>query len=510
MSTIPASLIVSVTPNVLPAAGSALDLVGLILTTSTRVPIGEVLSFPNDGSSVANYFGDGSDEAATAAIYFNGFDTSSQKPASVLFTQYPASAVSGYLRGGELTLTLAELQALTSGTLTLSVGGTPITSSSISLAAATSFSNAATIIEAAFTDPPFAVTYDSVSGAFVFTATATGADSTITFATTDALATSLKLTAATGAVLSQGADAATPGAFMDAVVAQDQNWASFMLMFDPDNGSGNTEKLAFAIWTNDQNKRFIYACGDTDATPTESGNATTSLGYILKQNSYNGTIIVDGDPVAGWDETAAVDLCAFVCGAIASVNFSAPNGRTTLAFRGQAGLSATVTNSTVYENLLANGYNCYAVFATANQNFVEFQPGSISGEFQWADSYFDQIWLNNALQLALMELLQQSGSIPYNQFGYELIKAACQDPINAGLNFGAIRAGVTLSAQQAAEINAAAGAQISTIIQNQGWYLQVLDASPQVRQARQSPTISLWYTDGQSVQQISLSSILVQ
>lgn len=511
MSTIPASLLVSVNPNVLPAGGSALDLVGLMLTASTRVPIGEVLSFPNDGTSVSTYFGAGSTEAATAAIYFAGFDTSTQKPASILFTQYPTAAVGAYLRGGPVgTLTLAELQAITAGTLTINVGGSPITSASISLAAASSFSDAATLIEAGFTSPGFSVTYDSVSEGFLFTTTATGASATIAFPTTDAFATALFLTQATGAVLSQGADVAVPGTFMDAVVAQDQNWASFMTLFDPDGGSGNTDKLAFAAWTNQQNKRFVYVAGDTDITPTESNNATTSLGYILKQNNYNGTIPVDGDPASGWTETAAINLSAFVCGAIASINFTAINGRTTLAFRGQAGLPATVTNATVYENLLANGYNCYAVFATANQNFTEFQPGSISGEFEWADSYVNEIWLNNALQLALMELLQQSNSIPYDQFGFELIKAACQDPINAALIFGAIRTGVVLSSAQAAEINAAAGASISGIIQNQGYYLQVQPVSPQVRQARTSPTINFWYTDGQSVQKINLSSVLVQ
>lgn len=511
MSTIPASLLVSVNPNVLPAGGNALDLVGLMLTASTRVPIGEVLSFPNDGSSVADYFGAGSTEAATAAIYFAGYDTSSQKPASVLFTQYPTAAVGAYLRGGPVgTLTLAQLQAITAGTLTLSVNGTPITSSSISLASATSFSNAATLIEAGFTSPGFSVTYDSVSEGFLFTTTATGASETIAFPTTDAFATALFLTQATGAVLSQGADVAVPGTFMDAVVAQDQNWASFMTLFDPDAGSGNTEKLAFATWTNQQNKRFVYVAGDTDVTPTESNNATTSLGYILRQDKYNGTIPVDGDPNSGWTEAAAINLCAFVCGAIASIDFTATNGRTTLAFRGQAGLPATVTNATIYENLLANGYNCYAVFATANQNFIEFQPGSISGEFEWADSYVNQIQFNNAMQLALMELLQQSPSIPYNQFGYELIKAACQDPINAALNFGTIRAGVVLSSAQAAEINAAAGAQVSGTVQNLGYYLQVKDPGAQARQARTSPIVNIWYADGESVQQINLTSVLVQ
>jgi hypothetical protein len=81
------------------------------------------------------------------------------------------------------------------------------------------------------------------------------------------------------------------------------------------------------------------------------------------------------------------------------------------------------------------------------------------------------------------------------------------DVINQGLNFGAFRAGVTLSEAQAAEVNADAGITISTILNQRGWYFQVLDASPQVRQARGSPPITFWYMDGESVQRINIASI---
>ena len=94
--------------------------------------------------------------------------------------------------------------------------------------------------------------------------------------------------------------------------------------------------------------------------------------------------------------------------------------------------------------------------------------------------------------------------------GYAQIEAACLDPINAALNFGAIRAGITLSESQITQVNSAAGAQISDTITARGWYLQILDAQPIVRAARSSPPCTLWYTDGQSVQAINLASIEIQ
>lgn len=497
--TIPASALVSVIPGVVSAGGRALDLSGLVLTSGNRVPIGSVLSFPSV-AAVGTYFGLSSTEAAIAAIYFQGPDNSTAKPGALWFTQFPIAPVGAWLRGGSVAaLTVAQLQAL-SGTLTITVNGVLKTSSAISLAAATSFSNAATIILAAFTAPGFTLTYDSISGGFLFADSTTGVGSTLTFAG-GTLAASLALTSATGAVLSQGAIVATPAAFMASVVAQTANWATFMTSFDPDAGSGNVLKQEFASWTSSQNDEFAYVCWDTDVTPTLSTSATSSLGYILGQSQASGTILIWGP-----DYTKA----AFTCGFVASLDFTRTNGRKTLANQHQAGLTVDVTSQTVWANLLANGYNCYAAFATANDSFVGMTDGSITGPYLWADSYVNQIWLNNGLQLALMTLLFQGNSIPYNDAGYALMEAACADPINAAVNFGAIRPGVALSALQVAEINQSAGTPIDSILSTRGWVLQILPATAIVRAARQSPPATLWYADGGSVQQINLASIEVQ
>jgi hypothetical protein len=501
MNTIPASAIVAVQPSVISAGGSGLDLSGLVLTQSVRVPIGQILSFPS-APAVAKYFGATSTEAAKAAIYFGGFTGSNILPGAMLFAQYNTSAVAAYLNGGNVSgLTLAQLQAL-SGTLTITVNGTAKTSSAINLSSVTSFSNAASTILAGFTSPNFTVAYDSVSGGFIFTSTTSGTASTISFAS-GTLAASLLLTSATGAFTSQGAAAvASPAAFMNSIIAQTTNFATFMHAFDPDNGSGNAQKLAFATWNGQQNNRYIYSCADTDVSPTVSASATSSLGYLIAQAQISGTAL-HYDP-------QGVGLDAFFCGSIASIDFTQKNGRITMAFKSQSGLSATVTDPTSAANLIANGYNFYGAYATANDEFIFYYPGSISGSYKWADAYANQIWLNNAFQLALMELLTQMKSVPYNDDGYGLLRAACMDPINAGLNFGAFNAGVPLSSAQAAEVNNAAGMAIDKTLSSQGWYLQILPAAAQVRGNRTSPPMTFWYMDGGSVQNINLASVEVQ
>lgn len=563
---IPASDIVNVLPNVIGAGGTALDLVGLFLTANTRVPIGTVATFPST-DSVAAYFGDASAEALAAAVYFAGFDNSNVKPAALLFAQYPATAaVPAYLRGGRIgSLTIAQLNAIAPGTLTITVDGITKTSGSIDLSTAVSFSAAATAIQTALalydavvtasvagtvmtvtavasgtlrvgqvisgtgvtagttisslgtgtggtgtynvsvsqtvastaiSAGPTTVAYDSVSGAFVLTGGTPGALGSITFAT-GTISAPLLLTAATGAVTSQGAAIGVPATNMNVVVGQTQNFVSFSTMFEP----VTADKVAFAAWTNSKGKRYLYAMWDTDVTVTTSSN-TASAGYLIRAAEYEGTAAIY--------EPTSIREAAFLMGSIASIDFTQFNGRATLAFKGQAGLAANVTDATIARQLETNGYNFYGAYGTANDRFQFFYPGSVTGEFLWIDSYVNQVWMNNGLQLALMSLLTTVLSVPYNAAGYALIEAAMSDPIQQALDFGAIRAGVPLSNAQAAEVNAAAGLRISDTLTQRGWYVQVLDATAGVRAARGTPPISFWYVDGQSVQRLNIASVQVQ
>ena len=134
----------------------------------------------------------------------------------------------------------------------------------------------------------------------------------------------------------------------------------------------------------------------------------------------------------------------------------------------------------------------------------------MSGAFQWADSYINQIWMNNAFQVALMNLLTQVRSIPYNTAGYALIEAALGSVIQQAVTFGAINPGVVLSSTQIAEVNLAAGGKIDTTLSSRGWYLQVLPATPAARAARTTPPCTFWYMDGGSVNSIALASIEAQ
>ena len=490
MSTIPISQIVQVNPGVLAAAGSAVELNGLILTHSTYAPIGQAVPFAT-ADDVKAYFGSTSVEAEMATIYFNGFTNCTKKPGRLYFWQYADTAVPAWLRGGSLAgMTLDQLKAL-SGSLTVIVDGTEESAASINLSAATSFSDAATIIATAMTVP---CTFDSLHQAFIIESSTDGAASTIAFAT-GTLAASLRLTEAAGAVISQGADVATPGPAMDAVIAATQNWGCFTTTTEPELD----DKKAFSIWANGQGDRYAYVGFDSDPNAKVNGS-TSTWGAYLKANDIDGSIPVFGD------HTHA----AFVLGFAASLDFSRLNGRQTMAFRSQSGLAPSVNSASDAAALEANGYNFYGIYANATENFNFMYPGVISGQWQWADTYLNQIWLNANLQLALITLLTNVGSVPYNAQGYSLIDASCQDPINAAITYGAIRTGVALSQAQKAEIQFAIGADVSQAIEAKGFYLHIAPATAEIRAARASPSMTLYYTDGGSIHRLTLASIAIQ
>ncbi len=512
--TIPANTIVSIVPGVLSPGGNGLVMNGLVLTQNLLMPTGTVLSF-SSAQGVSDFFGPASAEYAYATIYFAGMVNGTQLPSSILFAPYNAAARAAWLQSGSLAnVPLTTLQGYT-GTLTITVNGTALTSTAITLTGLTQ-SAMATAIQAAFTSPPFSVTWDAVQSAFIFTTTATGATETITYIT-GTLAADLYLTQATGATLSQGAAADTPSSAMSNVVAVSQNWATMSYLTEPTI----SDKQAFAEWFSTSTESYLGVIWDSDPLASTL-NPTEPFGVVAITNKYNGVMAIGGDPAAGNLSTLCLNVAAFVQGMIASINFSAKNGRISLAGKSanaSVAVLPTCANLQTYQNLIANGYSCYGAFASRNQGFTFFSNGNMPGSFPWVDQYIDQIWLNAQLEAALLNLYTTVTDIPYDPTGYGLIRSSLvgqpssgtgpnfNGPINNALNNGVIQAGVTLTASQAAAVNSAAGANVAPIIQTNGWYLQILDPGATARNARQTPIINLWYTDGGSIQSINMSSI---
>ena len=484
---IPASQIVSVNPSVLSSGGSPLALNAVFLSKNANIPTGEALLFAT-AESVGEHFGFSSDEYKAAQIYFKGFDGSNKKPGRLYFYALNSAAEAGYLLGASVkTTSLAELKKI-KGSLSVTVDGAEKNAPSIDLKSATSFSEAAQQIGEALSAT---VEFEEQLQAFKIISATTGKSSTVSFATGD-IADKLGLSESAGARVSKGTNAESVDEMMAGLTAATLNFATFTTIEEP----AIEDKLALAKWSNLQNERFLYVGWGKEAAALQAGN-TTSFGAKLKESQYSGATAVYG----------GLDKAAFLCGAIASIDFSEREGRITVAFKGQSGLEVDVNDATEAQNLKDNGYNFYGAWATANDRFLFMYPGQMTGKWKWLDNYVNQIRLNSQLQLALMTMLTSAKSVPYNAVGRALHRAACQDAIDEALNFGSIRAGVDLSEQQRAIINNEAGVDAATQIEARGYYLYVGKVSAQTRGNRESMPIKLWYTDGGSVHAVNMGSI---
>ena len=566
---IPASFLVDLTPSVLSAGGNPLSLNGLLLTNKTVLPIGDPVAFSN-ASLVGDYFGYTSQEYKMADTYFSGFSTSTAKPGSLLFSRFDQAATAGWLRGEANALTVAQVKAIkkataasctiaagimttstvtgtvvpgmlvtgtgvpagtriVSGTaspftlsdltvtvastfagtmgydLSINVDGSPkvLDGSTVDLSSASSFSDAANTL-AILIGSSTVGSYASNFRAYTITSGTTGVNSAVDTAT-GLLADTLGLTSGTA---SPGSAIMVPAEMMDDIVTANSNWGEFGAAFEVDASSAAyTVKSALAAWTSGTNGRFLYA--STNANPaclTANGNTVSCLGQYLVANSLSGTAPIFCDAVSDPNGLGA----AFVLGAIASMDFSATEGRITLHAKQGSNVPVSVADATSYVNLASNKTSAYCSFATANNVFNMFALGYVSGAEAFIDNYVNHIQLDADLQLALTEMMSTKNSIPFTDAGANDFRVACQAPIDKHLNFGTIRRGVTLSAAQAADVNAAAGVAIDKVLSYSGYYLKVVIPSAQVRNARGPWPLTLWYCNGESVQSITFATVNVR
>ena len=491
---IPASQIVKINPRVIQASGTDLVLNGLFLTTNSLIPAGSVMGF-STADDVGAFFGTASDEYAAASVYFAGYKNSFKKPRQVFYGSRVNAAVGAWLRGAKYAGTLAQLQAVTAGTLDLTIDGTAIALTSLDFSAATSLSGCATVLQTALANALASTTcsYSSQTGAFQIGSPTTGATSTITYADDGTLATLLGLTQAAGAVLSQGSDALDVAGNMATIRGVTENWATFTYLYS----ATDSEILDLSAWASSQGVEYLLVAWSTNSNLKNQVD-TTSIAYQLKEANAGATTLIFGD----------AKYAAFIMGTAASIDWDRNQGAITFAFKTLDGLAPTIDNATDATTLLQKKCNLYGTYATRNDDFVFLYDSNMYGDYNFIDPFINAIWLNNCLQVAIMNGLEMSPRVPYNEDGYTQIRSWCQDPINRARRNGVIDPGVTLSEAQKAELIREAGLDITSNLETDGYYLQVVDGGPQVRTTRDTPSCSLWYSYGGSVQRVELASTL--
>ncbi|HBC7422519.1 TPA: DUF3383 domain-containing protein [Serratia marcescens] len=491
MNKIPLSRDFRIKPGVVNAAGTALDMCGLLLSDSDLLPAGQVLAFTG-ADAVLTYFGADSDEYRAATIYFPGYSNSTVTPATLLMARCvtDVAGAAGWCRSGSFKGVTLDTLKLVNGTVTLDIDGTSVTSAAIDLSTATSFSSAATIIQTAI-GAKVTVIWLPVQQCFVITSKIIGAESAVGLASGSA-ADGLKLTANTGAMTSVGVEQSDIPLLMNKIINISQDWVLFTTTFTPDEKT----HIACGQWVSQTDYRFGYVMhDDSQAAITPSSEDCLAFKVTVLENCENVM------PVYG-DYRHAMTALAYM----ASLDFNRLNGRVSYKYRDFTGVAPNVNDGDTADALKSNGYSFFGVYG-ANRVVKNYTAdGAISGKFLWLDSFVSQVWINANLLGGFAELFTQNESYPFSAAGYAAIQTAVIDVAGRAKDFGAIRAGVTLDKAQIKVVNDAVGRDISSTLFSDGWFMYIPDQSGSSRTERHLDGAIFYYVDGQLIQSIAMSS----
>lgn len=489
MSKIPLRRDFNITPTTINAAGTALDIYGLLLSNHELLPVGKVSEFTT-AAEVGLAFGTTSREYQAASLYLSGYDNATVRPQAVLFGRWVDKEVSGWLLSGSFKgMPITALQSI-HGTLTLNIDGTTKTSEALDLASATSFTDAATAIATAL-GKEVTVEWLPIQSRFLLRSATTGTASQVTQAQGE-VAKSLKLTADSAATSSAGATVTTMADTMDSIVNQNQDWVLTASLVDFDE----TQKKELAAWVSQSANRFGYVYYDESATATIANNPSTFQQSVVVANGYENVMAVFGSYLY------AVLALAYS----ASLNFTRTNGRVSYKFRSFSGIAPNVSDNATASALESNGYNYYGAYSQNKTMKQYVSDGQITGKYHWLDSFLSQVWINANLIAAFANLFSDNASFAFNATGYAAVSAAVIEVASRAKNFGAIRAGVTLDPAQIKLVNGAVKSDVKSVLYTEGWYFYIPPQNSQARTERILQGAIFYYVDGQLIQRISLNS----
>lgn len=485
-----ANRLVNILPRVIGAGATGLETIGNVLTKNSLIPTGQMAIRFASATAVAEYFGATSDEYKFAAQYFTGFNNQQKGISALVISRRIDVAAAAFVKGGEVTATLAQFKAVTAGAFKIIVGGTEKAVSGVDLSACTSLSDVATAVATAITGVTGA--YSSITGGFIFTTTATGATASISVASAPASGTDLSemlaLTTDAGAVVSAGSDALSAAENMNAIAGVTRNWVGLTTLYQADA----TEIEGLSAWV-DQDDDYCFVAWSTDPNVCDPATFSSTVFAGLPE-MYNCTFMLYGDQ----------QDAAFILAIGAAIDWERVQGMVTWFGKTTSGLSPRVVSDQVSENLDQLRVTYIGSYAARNSTFWLVNRGCLTSTlYNFIDVLYGMIWLKSAIQTSILSGLTSVNRAPYTPYGYAQVKAWIQDPITTALRSGVIDTGLALSDSQKTQILTEVGEDISNDLYAKGYWYRIDDPSATVRTERDSPTIYIYYTYAGAIQKIS-------
>lgn len=476
-------------------AGSAIvgqrDLIGRVFTSNYLVPTNQVLEFSGGASAalatIATYFGSNSAEYAFAAQYFQP-NKDGVAPQKISFAFYSSEATPAYLFGAKNSATLAQLQAITDGTLDIVVNGETQNFSSINLSSAQSFADVASTLSSTISSAGVSVEYDATNSVFVMQTTATGANEELGYAT-GTIATAIGWVQGQG-ITSDGTAATTAAETVSNITQLSNNY--FTLYFLPQLSTADI--TAVAQWVSNQNVRYIYSITVPPTNASEIQEAVSTYnGVALTVDAFNAN--------AGF-----MPMSRF-----ASTDYSQANAAISMNYQQFTGVQPSVSTDAEAALYDAMKINYYGVTQQAGQPVAWYQPGVLQGTITDMGVYANEAWLKDAMFTSLLNLRLGLNTLPANNTGLSLVLSALSGVINQALYNGTVLPGKALTSDQKASITQITGDKEAwQTVQSNGYYLTAdVQETTDNGVVQYSVDFLFVYSKGDSISTINGQNILI-
>lgn len=468
------------------------DLIGRIFSTNSLIPTNTILEFSGGITgalpSIAEYFGVTSAEYTFASKYFQVNKTGSA-PQKLSFARLLPEAVGATLIGAPSASPLNVLQAITAGTLSLTINGTAKTVENINFSTAEAFADVANILTNALSAAGATVSYNAPLSRFVFTTAATGPENTLTFATGD-VAVALGITSTSG-ILSNGANSQTTLETIIKTTELNNNFFSFYLL----NAAITSDVAAqIAAWVDSQNVRYMWSM---DITPEESATFQPAV------ESYSGVAL---------NLNKFSDMPAFMpMSRIASINFTQPGSALSMNYQQFAGVNPSVLSTDDSNKYDALRINYYGATQQAGQQVAWYQPGLLQGSIPDMGVYANEAWMKDSFFANLLNLRLGLNTLPANTTGVALVMGVLMDTINTALINGSILPGKVLDASDKAYITQITGDEEAwKQVQTSGYRLTAdLEKYTENGVTKYKASYLLIYSKGDSINYIDGRDIMI-
>lgn len=426
---------VDITSGVIGATAAATrELIGLIFTTSSRVPSSGVLTITTAREAL-QVFGAASEEYRRASFYFNFISKATSRPKALSFARYFETAAAPSIFGAATFTTLDTWKSVISGAFTITIGGVVKDVTGLDFSAVTSFADVASTLQTAFSDmtePQFSssvVTFNELNRSFDFTNSVAGAgeiSTSINASGTDVLAL-LGWYEAEGAVYADGNAAETPiDAFLRAA-DRNNNFGSFLFISELDEN----EKTAIARANSGRNVEFMYCVRVTPADAPTISAAMLDLSGVA--------ITLAPDP-AEFDEMAPMII-------LAATDYNRRNASQNYMFQ-NFDLTAKVETNAMADYYDRLRVNYMGLTQTAGRNVKFYQRGAMTGLSTTPldmNTYANEMWLKDQAAAAIMSLLLAETRVPATDQGRGQVLAILNGVIDLALRNGTISVGKLLS-----------------------------------------------------------------